>query len=229
MTLFSHLAQQSMRFVARFRVARGPTFLLLILALTSCDTDQGPGPDIHDKKYVGVDESGEILGPGEKGQCVFDQFTGLTWEVKTTEPGLRSRDNTYTWFDPSEDAGGELDYRGKPDGGECQDSSCDTWAYAAALSESGYCGFRDWRVPSRDELGSISDPRKTRNPPSINTEYFPNTQGGEYWSSNDYQFHWDTAWLWNFGNGLDRVEWKSSPRYLRLVRGEAVYLQRVED
>jgi hypothetical protein len=98
-----------------------------------------------------------------------------------------------------------------------------------AVNAAGHCGWHDWRLPTRDELGSISDPRKTSTPPTINTIYFPHTQPAEYWSANDYQFHWDTAWLWNFGNGLDRVEWKASPRYVRLVRGEAVYLERVED
>ncbi len=198
------------------------------MALGGCDSQSGPGPEIHDSKYLGIDEKGSQMPPGETGPCVLDQFTGLIWEVKTTDGGLHDRAHTYTWFDPDE-AQGELDYRGKSDGGECAVSACDTHAYPAAVNERGLCGFSDWRMPSRDELGSISDPRKTRTPPSINTVYFPNTQPGEYWSSNDYQFQFDTAWLWNFGNGLDRVEWKASPRYVRLVRGEAVYLERVED
>lgn len=206
-------------------------FLLacLLVTLAACDGRNGPGPEIHDQKYVGVNENGETLPPGTPGPCALDQFTGLVWEVKLEEPGLRSRDNTYTWFDPDEEAGGELDYRGTADGGECTGSACDTAAYVSAVNELGLCGYRDWRMPSRDELGSISDPRKTRTPPTINLEYFPHTRSGEYWSSNDYQFQPDTAWLWNFGNGLDRVEWKSSPRYVRLVRGEAKYLERVKD
>jgi hypothetical protein len=209
-------------------VFRSPVLAIMVVAVAGCDTDSGPGPDIHDSKYVGIDAAGEQLPPGEAGTCVLDQFTGLMWEVKADDGGLRDRSHTYTWFDPNE-ANEELDYRGVPDGGECAMSACDTHAFPAAVNEQGLCGFRDWRIPSRDELGSISDPRKTREPPSINTTYFPNTQSGEYWSSNDYQFQFDTAWLWNFGNGLDRVEWKRSPRYVRLVRGEAVYLERVED
>ncbi len=203
--------------------------LALLFLATACDSQSGPGPEIHDSKYVALDADGNQLTAGESGPCVLDQFTGLIWEVKTDTPGLHDRSNTYTWFSPDEDASGELDYRGKPDGGSCTGSQCDTFALVQAVNETGYCGFNDWRVPSRDELGSISDPRKTRTPPSINTKYFPLTQPGEYWSANDYQFHWNTAWLWNFGNGLDRVEWKESPRFVRLVRGEAVYLERVED
>jgi hypothetical protein len=206
-----------------------PAGASLFLGLAGCDSRSGPGPEIHDSKYVAMDEAGQVLLPDQPGPCVLDQFTGLVWEVKTNQPGLHNREHTYSWFDPAEDASGELDYRGKPDGGQCEGSACDTHAFVAAVNEAAFCGFQDWRMPTRDELGSISDPRKTSTPPTINTQYFPHTQSAEYWSSNDYQFHWNTAWLWNFGNGLDRVEWKESPRYVRLVRGKAAYLERVED
>jgi hypothetical protein len=66
-------------------------------------------------------------------------------------------------------------------------------------------------------------------PPTINTIYFPFTQVDEYWSSNDYSFQWNAAWVWNFKHGHDRVEWKKSPRMARLVRGEALHLNRVKD
>ena len=204
------------------------SFALTFLA-TACNSQSGPGPAIHDSKYAALGADGAQLADGEPGPCVLDQFTGLIWEVKTETPGLHNRNSTYSWFNPLEDASGDLDYRGKPDGGNCDGSKCDTFALAQAVNEAAYCGFTDWRLPARDELGSISDPRKTNTPPSINMKFFPNTQPGEYWSSNDYQFHWNTAWLWNFGNGLDRVEWKESPRYVRLVRGVPVHLERIED
>jgi hypothetical protein len=207
------------------------TLLIVVITvmLTACESRQGPGPEIHDSKYVALDEAGAQLEPGVSGPCVLDQFTGLIWQVKSDAPGLNDRDNTYSWYNPNEDASGELDYRGKPDGGQCSGSACDTWAVVEAINEEGYCGYMDWRVPSRDELGSISDPRKTRTPPSINTVYFPNTRSGEYWSANDYQFQWNAAWLWSFENGLDRVEWKETPKYVRLVRGEADYLERIKE
>jgi len=199
-----------------------------LLLISACGPS-GPGPEIHDSKYVALDAEGQQLPADVAGPCVLDQFTGLVWEVKSREEGLHHRDNTYTWFDPDEDASGELDYRGKPDGGQCAGSACDTSALVATVNQATHCGFDDWRIPTKDELGSISDPRKTSSPPSINTVYFPHTQPGEYWSANDYQFHWNSAWLWSFANGLDRVEWKYSPRYVRLVRGVPLHLERVED
>jgi len=199
------------------------------LILAACGGESGPGPEIHDSKYVALSEDGAQLEAGETGPCVLDQFTGLIWEVKTSTAGLHDRNGTYSWFNPEEDHSGELDYRGKHNGGNCDVSDCDTFALVQAVNEAGHCGHNDWRMPSRDELGSISDPRKTLTPPSININYFPHTRSGDYWSSNDYQFQWNTAWLWNFGNGLDRVEWKETPGYVRLVRGEATYLERVKD
>lgn len=203
----------------------------LLLQVSGCSKDTGPDPAIHDNKYVALDAGGRELANGAGlGPCVLDQYTGLVWEVKSDQPGLHDWRNTYSWYDPDEDHGSEaVDYRGTPNAGECLDSDCDTWSFARAVNEEGYCGFSDWRVPMRDELASISDPRKMKTPPTINILYFPHTQQAEYWSSNDYHFQYDSAWVWNFEYGHDRVDWKKSPKYVRLVRGEAKGLLRVKD
>jgi hypothetical protein len=217
--------------IPNFRLQLAGAGLLLGAGLLAgCNGEAGPGPAIHDTKYRAVNADGQVEDASvAPGVCVFDQFTGLTWEVKTGVPGLQYLENTYTWFDPDESHDGELDYRGIANGGECSGSECDTAAYVQALNELALCGYTDWRMPTRDELGSISDPRRNQSPPSINTRHFPHTQAGEYWSGNDYQFQYDAAWLWSFQTGLDRVEWKRSPRYVRLVRGQPVKVERVKD
>lgn len=211
------------------------SILISFLLLAACDKNAGPGPDIHDSKYAWLDENGEVLTEKpDQWSCVLDQFTGLTWEVKTEFPGLHHKNNTYSWYNPTEphpgsDEDEELDYRGTPDGGACEGSACDTNAWVEAVNQTGLCGSSDWRVASKDELASISDIRKADSPPTVNTAYFPNTLASEYWSANDYSFQYDTAWLWNFQLGHDRVEWKATPRHALLVRGEAMSLERVKD
>lgn len=206
-------------------------FLVPALFLTGCSKSSGPGLEIHDTKYAAIDANGEPLGT-ESGAwpCALDQYTGLLWEIKTDEAGLHDWRNTYSWYNPGESNEPDgLDYRGTPDGGECAGSGCDTWAYVKAVNEAGYCGHNDWRIPLRDELASISDRRKVETPPTINMQYFPYTQTGEYWTGNDYHFQFDAAWAWNFGYGHDRVDWKKSPKSVRLVRGDALHLTRTKD
>jgi hypothetical protein len=143
--------------------------------------------------------------------------------------GLLAYCNTYSWYNPDESHDGELDYRGMANGGSCSGSSCDTYAYVDAVNAHAYCGHSDWRLPTRDELGSISDPRRQDKPPTINLAFFPYTQSGDYWSGNDYQFQYDAAWRWSFEFGHDRVDWKKVPAPVRLVRGEASYLQKTKE
>jgi hypothetical protein len=194
------------------------TLTVIPLSLAGCDNSPGPPGDIHDSKYSEVD-----LAAGVAGRCTLDAFTGLMWEVKSDQAGLHDWRNTYSWFDP-EESNDELDYRGTPDGGVCLGSDCDIFDYVRAANEAEYCGFDDWRVPSRDELQSISDLRKAGSPPTANMDFFPFMQAEEYWSSNDYGFQHDAAWAWNFRYGHDRVDWKKSPKFVRLVRGEATKL-----
>ncbi len=201
----------------------------LALAVSGCGQEPGPGYAIHDTKYVGISSEGEEVGPeATSWPCTLDRFTGLMWQVKSTAPGLHNSNNTYSWYNPTEDHEG-LDYRGTPNGGSCAGSDCDTWAYVQAVNIAGYCGFHDWRLPRKNELASISDPRKLESPPTMNVVYFPDAQPEEYWSSNDYSFQWDGAWVWNFRFGHDRVDWKKTPKLVRLVRGEAAQLKRVEE
>ena len=203
---------------------------MLLFWLSGCEQDSTPGYEIHDTKYQALGDDGQPLENDDlNGTCVLDQYTGLMWQVKSETSGLNDWRNTYSWYNPEESSGPELDYRGTANGGICSGSDCDTWDYVKAINQIGLCGYSDWRMPSRDALASISDIRKLQSPPTINKKYFPYTQADEYWSGNDYDFQWDSAWTWNYKYGHDRVDWKASAKYLRLVRGKALKLERVED
>lgn len=195
-----------------------------------CDRQQAPDPSIHDTKFVAIGHNGEPTAVGVRvWPCVLDQYTGLMWEGKDESPGLHDWRNTYTWYSPNESHDQGLDYRGTANGGACAGSGCDTTEFVAAVNAAGYCGRHDWRLPTRDELATISDPRKLRAPPTLNTALFLHARPDEYWSANDYSFQWDAAWVWSFANGQDRVEWKRSPRPVRLVSGEGAHVAASKD
>lgn len=195
-------------------------FSIVLLGLAGCDRESDDARFSHDTKYDSISVDNDT--------CVLDKQTGLLWQVKTDTAGLHNFRNTYSWYNPNE-AQGELDYRGFENGGECDGSRCDTWNYVLAVNEAGYCGYRDWRMPGKDELFSVSDLRRADDPPTMNTVFFTHAQAAEYWSGNDYSFQWDTAWAWNFQYGHDRVDWKKTPKFVRLVRGSASQLPEVKE
>ena len=193
---------------------------VVILGLAACSQESGDLQFDHDTKYSTITVDNDT--------CVFDNQTGLLWQVKTDIAGLHNFRNTYSWYSPVE-AHKELDYRGLENGGVCAGSACDTWHYVQAVNEAGYCGYEDWRVPGKDELFSVSDLRRADNPPTMNTVFFVHAHAAEYWSGNDYSFQWDAAWAWNFEYGHDRVDWKKTPKFVRLVRGSASQLPEVKE
>lgn len=122
-------------------------------------------------------------GPGDWA-CTRDNVTGLTWEVKTDDDGLRDKDWTYSWYSTDGSSNGGV--AGTPNGGSCFDTdNCDTEKYAAAVNAltTPLCGHNDWRIPNRVELRSIVDYGKTT-VPVIDTAFFPNTAGSFFWSAS---------------------------------------------
>ncbi|WP_019866484.1 Lcl C-terminal domain-containing protein [Methylovulum miyakonense] len=107
--------------------------------------------------------------------CTRDNLNGLLWEVKTTDGGIRDVLNTYSWYNPNSATNGG--FVGYQDNGDCTGSiACDTLNYIKAVNASKLCGKTDWRLPTVEELLSLTD--YSRNP-TINPVYFPNTK--PYW------------------------------------------------
>lgn len=148
--------------------------------------------------------------------CVRDEVTGLTWEVKTDDGGLRDKDWRYTWFSSSGvNDGGNA---GTPNGGTCVDSTnCDIEKYVVAVNGTALCGAGDWRVPTPDELRSLVNVETRTDTPDA--KYFPNRAfvGTPYWSSTS-TYTGDSAWLLGF-TGSTSQNSKNFSAAVRLVRG----------
>ena len=146
--------------------------------------------------------------------CTRDNVTGLMWEVKTDDDGLRDKDNTYSWYnsDPTTNGGDA----GTENGGTCPDAgNCDTEKYVASVNAVGLCGYNDWRMPALPELQSIVN--RARFDPAIDIAYFSHTNASSYWSVSPNAVNNDIACYVSFKDGYDNNYGKSSGNYVRLV------------
>jgi hypothetical protein len=157
--------------------------------------------------------------------CVLDGVTGLYWEVKTNDGGLRDMDWSYTWYNSSGiNDGGNA---GVQNGGTCVDTAnCDTEKYVAAVNAAGLCGRNDWRLPTREELYSIVTQNEIFSRAPYDLAFFPNTIAvADYLTSSprpwwegtllDTNFVWSI--YWDRGYGTPRHRSKSIGNRVRLV------------
>jgi hypothetical protein len=143
--------------------------------------------------------------------------TGLIWEVKTTS-GIRSKHKRYRWGGLTAIGKNHASKKGSyyPDWNELVNYANDT--NNANTTGNVLCGFSDWRVPDTEELSSIVHLGGVE--PTIEQNYFPNTQSDWYWSSSPSARRTNYAWLLHFGNGIDNNNSdRNKRRYVRLVRG----------
>jgi hypothetical protein len=157
-----------------------------------------------------------LLGSGAKDwACTRDNVTGLIWEVKTSDAGLRDQNNTYSWYNADNITnGGAVGY---PNYGTCTGGiSCDTAGYVKAVNAVKLCGKSDWRMPKKSELHSIVD--YSRFNPSIEPDYFPNTVSGGFWSSSPIAYDSYYAWFVYFNYGDGNYVNKNYDYAVRLVR-----------
>jgi len=91
--------------------------------------------------------------------------------------------------------------------------------FGTTLNAVQFGGCSDWRLPTIKELSSIVDSSVPNPGPTINTDYFPNTQPSFYWSSTNSSSSSDEAWRVYFGNGLVDSFEKSRNRSVMAVCG----------
>ncbi len=104
-------------------------------------------------------------------------------------------------------------------GSSCTNGSATTHNWQLALDEaqsSTVAGYNDWRLPNHKELLSIVEQRCYN--PSINTTYFPNTSGSNFWSASQHAHYSGSAWFVNFSRGYSDYYGRYSSQSVRLVR-----------
>jgi Protein of unknown function (DUF1566) len=163
--------------------------------------------------FTKISSKGAVLpASATSWNCVKDNVTGLVWEVKTDNGGLHDKDWSYTWYEPDGTKnGGNV---GTTTGGSCAGSVCNTYAYVKAVNAAGWCGAKDWRMPTVDELFSIALLNGI-----IDTQYFPNTLIAVFWSSSPSASYGSLAWTGAFSYGhTDWGAYKDTGLQVRLVR-----------
>ncbi|MEM7210169.1 MAG: DUF1566 domain-containing protein [Pseudomonadota bacterium] len=138
--------------------------------------------------YTKLDNRGDVLDvDSERWQCAKSTLTGLIWEVKTNDGGLRDGQFTYSWMESI--SGDHTPLSGRVDGGQCLYTNCDTHAYIETINEIGLCGQSNWRLPTTSELESLVLLRNYI--PKIDSRYFPHAKSFYYWSDTVYANYYD--------------------------------------
>jgi hypothetical protein len=155
---------------------------------------------------------------GTHWSCVKDKLTGLIWEVKTADGGLRDKDKTYTNYDdPNQPQRWNGSTFVNPSQAEI-DAATNSRGFVAAVNAAGLCGASDWRLPTADELQGLVDYSVVYPSPTLDANFFPNTNGNWFWSSSPYAGSSGGAWVVVFDDGYVDDYGRSSYGAVRLVR-----------
>jgi len=102
-----------------------------------------------------------------------------------------------------------------------------SWSAAdSACRNLSFGGYSDWELPSDQELLGLTDGHFKY--PSIDQEFFKNTQLGYYWTATDYPGNSFLRRVWTVsfkGGGLYYATVMANRYYARCVRRGATYYQ----
>lgn len=175
------------------------------MAPASHDTKQDASKQTN---YVHLDFKGKKINhnPG-LARCVMDKQTGLVWELKTNDDSVHNQEKDYRWGGVGAEKTGTGFF--------------DDWnPLLEQTKKEKLCGFKDWRVPTIDELKSLVI--NNQQGLTIDTHYFFDTKDSPYWSSSAYANYPEHAQTVHFGNGNSYYYngYRGNRLPLRLVRGK---------
>ena len=189
--------------------------------------------------FTKISSTGAVLpASATQWSCVKDNVTGLMWEIKQGTPngiygdtGLHDPDDVFTWYEPDNtkngghagDPAGDVNSLNVNYGKTCYGHNhkltgtwCNSKAYVERVNTAGWCGAKDWRMPTKRELKSIVS--HDRYGPAIDTAWFPNPRNSWFWSSSPVAGHGDGAWDVYFDGGFGHWSDKGHRFSVRLVR-----------
>jgi hypothetical protein len=137
-------------------------------------------------------------GPHDWG-CTKDLVTGLTWELRTSDGGIRDAHQFFSNFGTN--------------------VPTDTGGLVAAMNAQALCGATDWRLPSVTELFTIANFNRSGNL----SAWIPDLGYGydEFWTPEDYvvlpgvAWYVDTAWPETSTNWRDGSTQVTAARVVR--------------
>ncbi len=124
-------------------------------------------------------------------RVIFDENTGLYWEVKSpNESDVNFGGKTFTFSEAAD-------------------------VHASELNTAKFGGYDDWRVPNKDELRSIMDYSRTD---GVIPLIFGNCPVGDYWTKNVYRLQDYFSWVLYSGFGSGIAKRQDAKNFVLAVR-----------
>ena len=146
-----------------------------------------------------------------RSECVKDNITGLIWEGKPSEYTPRGS--------PALNPYGSYKNYANGYGDATQVNAIDNaQGYVNALNAVAWCGYTDWRLPTRSELMSLVDYGGSNRWQTLDQTWLYTLYGGLHWTSTNYPTIPSKGWIIDFSDGDVSLSTRDQNAYVRLVR-----------